>query len=80
VEYQSTKESDVSTEPQEDLRKEIEDLKTAQAAQTATQAGQMATFTAMNAGTIGVVIAGGAGMIAGMLVGLLVGGLSRGRR
>ena len=75
---QATKETGMSTEPQ-DTRKEIEDLKSAQAAQTAAQAGQMATFTAMNAGTMASVVAGGAGLIAGMLLGLLVAG-TRGRR
>jgi hypothetical protein len=68
-------ESDVSTEPQE-LRKEIDDLKSAQAAQAATQLGQMATFTAMNAGTLGMIVAGGAGLIAGLVIGLLIRGFA----
>jgi hypothetical protein len=53
----------------EDLRKEIEDLKAAQAAQGATQAGSMATMGAMQAGTVGSVAAGAAGLVVGMFLG-----------
>ena len=61
----------MSIEPQE-LKQEIEDLKTAQATQTATQAGEMATVTAMNAGMAGTVIAGGVSLVVGILLGLLI--------
>jgi hypothetical protein len=40
----------------------------------------MATLSAMNAGTVGTVIAGAAGLVAGMLLGLLVGATRRGGR
>jgi hypothetical protein len=69
----------MSTEPQE-LRQEIENLKTAQATQTATQAGELATVTAMNAGTAAMVISGAVGLLAGMLMGLLIRGSSRSNR
>ena len=61
----------MSIEPQE-LKQEIEDLKTAQATQTATQAGEIATVTAMNAGMAGTMIAGGISLVVGMLLGLLI--------
>ena len=69
----------MSMEPQE-LKQEIEDLKTAQATQTATQAGEMATVTAMNAGMAGTMVTGGIALIAGMLLGLLIRGSSRSDR
>jgi uncharacterized membrane protein len=62
----------MSTEAQ-DLRKDVDDLKSAQAAQTATQAGQMATFSAMQAGMMGTMVAGSVGLIAGMIIGLMFG-------
>ena len=54
---------------QDDLRKEIEDLKAAQAAQGATQAGSVATMGAMQAGTVASVAAGAVGLIVGMFLG-----------
>jgi hypothetical protein len=54
---------------QEDLRKEIEDLKAAQAAQGATQAGSVATMGAMQAGTVASVGAGAVGLVVGMFLG-----------
>jgi hypothetical protein len=59
----------MSTDVQ-DIRKEIEELKTAQATQAATQAGGMATQSAMQAGTVGTVGAGAAGLIIGMFLGI----------
>jgi hypothetical protein len=61
----------MSTEVQ-DLRKEIEDLKVAQATQAATEAGGMATTGAMQAGTIGTVAAGAGGLIIGMFLGIAI--------
>jgi hypothetical protein len=64
-------EADVSTEPQE-LRKDIDDLKAAQAAQVATQAGGMATMAATQAGTVAAVAAGAAGLVAGIFLGIAI--------
>ena len=54
----------------DDVRKEIEELKTAQAAQGAAQAGGMATMGAMQAGTVGSVIAGAVGLVVGLFLGI----------
>lgn len=75
-------ETNVTTDMQE-LRKDVNDLKTAQAVQaatqagaiatqTATQAGGMATMGAAQAGTVGAVIAGAGGLVVGMFLGLLI--------
>jgi hypothetical protein len=72
----------VSTDVQE-LRKEVNDLKTAQAVQAATQAGEMATqaatqaggiatMGAAQAGTVGALISGAAGLVVGLFLGLLI--------
>jgi hypothetical protein len=60
----------------EDLKQEVEDLKTAQATQAATQAGAQATQAATQAGTMSTMAASQAGMVATMaagFVGLIVG-------
>jgi hypothetical protein len=57
----------VSTEPQE-LRKEIDDLKAAQAA----QAGRMATSGATQDGTVRAMLAGGVSLVVGMLMGIII--------
>jgi hypothetical protein len=64
-------EANVSTDVQE-LRKEINDLKTAQAVQAATQAGGIATMGAAQAGTVGALISGAAGLVVGLFLGLLI--------
>jgi uncharacterized membrane protein len=73
-------EANTSTEMQ-NLRKDIDDLKTAQAVQAATQAGAVATMGATQAGavatmgaaqagTVGAVIAGAVGLVVGLFLGL----------
>jgi hypothetical protein len=57
----------------DDLKQEVEDLKTAQATQTATQAGAQATQAATQAGTMSTMTASQAGMMAAGFVGLIVG-------
>jgi hypothetical protein len=57
----------VSTEPQE-LRKRIDDLKAAQAAQT----GRMATMGATQDGTVRAMLAGGVSLVVGMLMGIII--------
>jgi hypothetical protein len=71
-----------------DLQQEIEDLKKAQAVQTATdagahatqaavQAGGMATQTAAQAGLAATVMTGAASLIVGMLLGALFTNIAR---
>jgi hypothetical protein len=57
----------VSTEPQE-LRKRIDDLNAAQAA----QAGRMATMGATQDGTVRAMLAGGVSLVVGMLMGIII--------
>ena len=57
---------------QEDLKQEVEDLKTAQATQAATLAGAQATQTAMQAGTWATMAAGFGGLIVGIFLGIAI--------
>ena len=72
-------EANTSTEIQ-NLRKEIDDLKTAQAVQAATQAGAVATMGATQAGTVGTVIAGSVALVVGLFLGLVIGRTDASRR
>ena len=83
-------EANMSTEMQ-NLRKDMDDLKTAQAVLAATQAGGMATMgatqaggiatmAAAQAGTVGAVIAGSAGLVVGLFLGLVIGRADAGHR
>jgi hypothetical protein len=56
----------------EDLKQEIEDLKTSQATQAATQAGQASTMAATQAGTWTTMAAGAVALIVGMFLGLAI--------
>jgi predicted lipid-binding transport protein (Tim44 family) len=56
---------------EEDLKQEIEDLKTAQATQTATQAGAQATQAATQAGTWSTMTASQAGLMTTMAAGFV---------
>jgi len=56
----------------EDLKQEIEDLKTSHATQTAMQAGQASTMAATQAGTWSTMAAGAVALIVGMFLGLAV--------
>lgn len=55
-----------------ELKKEIEDLKTAQAGIAATQAGGMATVAASQVGLAGSVISGFTGFVVGVFLGIAV--------
>jgi hypothetical protein len=72
-------EANVSTEMQ-DLRKDMDDLKTAQAVLAATQVGAIATMGAAQAGTVGTVIAGSVGLVVGLFLGLVIGRTDAGPR
>ena len=61
----------MSTEPQ-DLRKEIEDLLAAQAAQAGAHAGHMATMAAMQARTVGAMVTGAVSLVVGMLMEIII--------
>ena len=56
----------------EDLKQEIEDLKTSHATQAATQAGQASTMAATQAGTWTTIAAGAMALIVGMFLGLAI--------
>jgi hypothetical protein len=56
----------------EDLKQEIEDLKTSHATQAAMQAGQASTMAATQAGTWSTMAAGAVALIVGMFLGLAV--------
>jgi hypothetical protein len=56
----------------EDLKQEIEHLKTSHATQAATQAGQASTMAATQAGTWSTMAAGAVALVVGMFLGLAV--------
>ena len=56
----------------EDLKQQVEDLKTAQATQAATMAGAQATQTAMQAGTWATMAAGFGGLVIGLFLGIAI--------
>ena len=56
----------------EDLKQELEDLKTAQATQAATLAGAQTTQAAMQAGTWSTMAAGFAGLVVGLFLGIAI--------
>jgi hypothetical protein len=56
---------------QDDLKQEVEDLKTAQATQTATQGGAQATQAATQAGQMSTMAASQAGMMTTMAAGFV---------
>ena len=55
-----------------EMQERVHALETAQAAQTATQAGAQAAQAAATAGLGAAVVAGAAGLVAGMLIALLI--------
>jgi hypothetical protein len=61
----------MSTDPNE-LRSEVEELKTAMAVQEATMAGQASTAAATHAGTWSTMLAGGVALVVGMFLGITV--------
>ncbi len=61
----------MSSSPEE-LKQEIEDLKTHQATHAATQAGQASTMAATQAGTWTTMAAGAVALIVGMFLGLAI--------
>ena len=62
---------------QEQLTERVHQLEVAQATQAAAQADAAATTAAAQEGTVGVLVAGGVGLIAGMFLGLAIAAATR---